>query len=895
MLYLIYSFCFILVMFVFGYINDLIVPLIQPYFPNVNTIVLDIIIQCIVILPIVILLLRTQKIVARNTDIRTLQLKIGLIGAVPLVCALILILLFFQSAFERYTNSQQLLEIAPVHVMVDETITDIDLLRDSELHDISVDESIIQAKLNSIASNLELISIRLDEFPFVNYERYQKQISLALIYLYDNYSVSSSDQSAQQRFSRYTDAINALNNLRHELNFDNLDALSIDVYYFINELESLYVALRTERTLLSEVFERGFFLALERDMFLDTRSTIRNLRLELENTTNLELLDTYNAYAANNLSIAVEQMKENLVDESHSDIIRNINQLLGYGGAIHNFKNYIIRRDDIYLDAFKDKVKGIETNLTLLRNKFPDSQRLAIQIDNIMLALNSYLQRVELVTEDKMGLLSVEQLDEMMRVDDSEAINALTRINQLEVFDFPVTKWRSDTNTDVMQLQQLIDSVKSGISTEMQEQINDATQWLIILFCLSVFLILVSAVLGINITSQVIQAYKLQRELKKQAEQATVAKSQFLANMSHEIRTPMNGIVGLMNMLRQTRLDEQQQKYLNHVEQSSQSLMRIINDILDLSKLEANKLVLEQQPVEIRPFFEHLYHLYAAICDEKRLGYQLQFADDLPFGCKTDPVRLQQIVSNLLSNAVKFTEDGRVSLKITTQHDRLTIAVTDTGIGMSEEQQANIFRRFEQADASTSRRYGGTGLGVNIVKEIVELMDGELQLHSYEGEGTTFIVHLPTTWLDATDFDTDDAEEQSAAEVDFSALTVLIVEDNTVNLMVAKSLLKNLGISTIHHAENGQIALDTVNDLIDSGAEIDLILMDCQMPVMDGYAASEALRAQNVDIPIVALTANALKGDKEKCLAAGMNDFVAKPIDKAHLEEVIRRWAGRVV
>ena len=881
-----------MVMFVMEYMNKQITPLLQPYFPDTNPIVIDIMLLCVVVLPIVILMLRSQKIAAKSIELRTLQLKIGLIGAIPLMSALVLIMLFFYDSYQQYTNSKKLQEIIPVSQLIDEKIVAIEEVRDTEYLDkeISYEELLQQnTQLLELHDNL---TNEIQSYDLKNIAKYSELLENTRNVIKMNADLTN--QTDIERFSNYSAAINYMNNLRHELEFDNRVSLSLKKYNFTRQLEHLRDDLVTERTVLTKVFERGYFIPQERAIFIDTRASSKTWHQELSKTSEESLIQSYEAYNSNINTQEVELQKKIIAGESHLDIILRINQLFGYGGAIHNFKNYLVRRDAKYLDAFLQQSEDLKQLLNVLRNRFPDSERLKMQIVDIINVLVTYQDKILLIQEEGADDISINALDEAVRVDDSEAIKALKQINQFQVYDYPIQQWREKTLIDLNEINTLIIISRLEITEQIETQIQSSGGRLIFLFFLSAILIILSAILAINITSQVVLAYKQQRTLKKEAEKATVAKSQFLANMSHEIRTPMNGIVGLMHMLRETELDTQQKKYLNHVEQSSQSLMRIINDILDLSKLEANKMVIENRPTELVPFFEHLYNLYSAICDEKRLGYQLHFEPHLPAGFEADTVRLQQIVSNLLSNAVKFTRDGRVSLRVGQEDDNLKIVISDSGIGMNAEEQKNIFSRFQQADASTSRKYGGTGLGINIVKELVELMGGDLQLHSEKGVGSTFIVRIPTVWLSKSDLTPED-DVAAGDDVDLGKLNTLIVEDNTVNLMVAKSLLKNIGVINLHHAENGEKAITTVQRLNDAGIQLDIIFMDCQMPVMDGYEASRRLREMNIDIPIIALTANAMKGDKEKCIEAGMNDFVAKPIEKAHLEETTQKWAFKKV
>jgi signal transduction histidine kinase len=380
---------------------------------------------------------------------------------------------------------------------------------------------------------------------------------------------------------------------------------------------------------------------------------------------------------------------------------------------------------------------------------------------------------------------------------------------------------------------------------------------------------------------------------KDLAEAANRAKSDFLANMSHEIRTPMNGIIGLAHLLRSTPLSGQQRDYLLKMQSSGEHLIGIIDGILDLSRVEAGKLELERTEFELRELLDRAAGSVAAECRAKQLALELTVAPDVPARFIGDPLRLSQILLNLAGNAVKFTEHGKVAVEVTARargdHElMLRVAVTDTGIGISEAQQRRLFQAFHQADSSSTRRFGGTGLGLAIARRLAELMGGEVGVTSRPGAGSTF-------WFTAK---LEPARDEGIAEAAADGETmvpaalarvrgarVLLVEDNDINQLIACALLDEAGV-VVDVAENGQVALDRI-----ARAPYDIVLMDMQMPVMDGVTAAAIRRdPAHAGLPIVAMTANVLPADRARCAEAGMNDFIAKPIEPALLWDALLKW-----
>ncbi|WP_165929436.1 PAS domain S-box protein [Flavobacterium rhamnosiphilum] len=390
---------------------------------------------------------------------------------------------------------------------------------------------------------------------------------------------------------------------------------------------------------------------------------------------------------------------------------------------------------------------------------------------------------------------------------------------------------------------------------------------------------------------------------KELAEAANKAKSEFLANMSHEIRTPLNGIIGFTDLLMKTHLGKTQEKYMTTINQSAHSLLYIINDILDFSKIEAGKLDLFIEKYDIKELLNQIMDLIVYQSNQKKLSLELNIAPDVPKYFWTDGVRLKQILINLLSNAVKFTEKGSIKLnvsiieKIDDSRAKFLFTVIDTGIGIQEENKKKIFNAFSQEDSSTTRKFGGTGLGLTISNQLLGLMNSHLQLVSTVNFGSAFYFYL--------DLEISNEISEDVKQITIPAITneivgksnksskkikIMIVEDNKINMLLLKTIIKNVPInSAIFEVINGKDAVEqfeTINP--------DIIFMDIQMPIMNGYEATQLIRTlkSGQNVPIIAITAGTEKEEKEKCLTAGMNDYISKPIVKGIIEEIISKWTS---
>ncbi len=413
-------------------------------------------------------------------------------------------------------------------------------------------------------------------------------------------------------------------------------------------------------------------------------------------------------------------------------------------------------------------------------------------------------------------------------------------------------------------------------NTEMQNKVNQAT-------------------FSLRRTLETIEVQNVELEMaRKSAESANKVKSEFLADMSHEIRTPLNGVVGFIHLLQKTQLTEKQQEYMQTVQRSANNLLSIINDILDFSKIEAGKLQIESTPMDIQECVEETIKLLAPYAREKNIKIAPYYHPNVPRGFLGDQLRIKQIITNLVNNAIKFTEQGSVVVHVKLNSDSpkntsVEISVTDTGIGLSEQDQKALFQAFNQVKIGTSRKFGGTGLGLVICKKLVEQMGGEIGVESKLGEGSTFWFTFPIQQYTLHAGPLTKKTLPTTTKKFDRHLNILAVDDNPDNLRLITILLEEMGIN-VTGKTSGQEAIQAVHDQL-----FELILMDIRMSNMNGLEAAQAIRRREADenhakVPIIALTAHALESEKNALLAAGIDDYLAKPVMESDLRKMIEKW-----
>lgn len=527
-------------------------------------------------------------------------------------------------------------------------------------------------------------------------------------------------------------------------------------------------------------------------------------------------------------------------------------QHLGYGGFIHDFKNLVLRKDiNKYLPKLETSLEDIKVVIHQLESYEQYSQQSLRELSRVVSDYENKLILIESLIEQQK---TSEEIDKVVKVDDTPALNVLAE------FD-------------------------SEIRARLHRESEKLNQNFFLAFIVHIFSAVVFILLLLVYFFRLIAASTKEYELTGKALEGAQAKSDFLANMSHEIRTPLNGIMGTLQVLQSNVKKEENIDLTTKALFSCRALLTIINDILDFSKIEANQLSIEEVDFSIYKLCESVSSDLNPIAISKSIYFDVSIADDVEQVWRGDPVRVRQILLNLASNAVKFTLEGGVKLQVVNAQrngvEGIEFCVNDTGVGMSESALESLFQRFAQADNSVTRKFGGTGLGMAITQNLVHLMKGEIVARSQEGEGTEVVVFLP---LQKSNVKQVDSDEDVISVPDLSNQTILIAEDNSVNIMVIKAMLLSTRAELIF-VENGQDAVDTFR-----AKKPDIILMDIQMPIMDGIQACKLIRNESAGQTVIALTANVMKDDLKNYKEVGFNNFIGKPIEQSELYKALSKY-----
>ncbi len=551
----------------------------------------------------------------------------------------------------------------------------------------------------------------------------------------------------------------------------------------------------------------------------------------------------------------------------------------------------------------KTKLQKFQTNIifceTALRDLVTkDDPRHSLELERELKAIreefieidNTIRPTSELKLLDQLNFLVNEKLD-----NSNQVMNILSQLGQDSALAFIRTLRGRTIRDSLIQTLSLINESRqqalSNISTSVNTNGAKAKSWGIILALVAC---LASLITFWYLVVQGQRQQKLIRTLdtsEKKIKEASKIQEQFVANISHEIRTPMNAILGFAGLLQKTNLEKNQQEYVRSIRSSAENLLTIINDILDLSRIESGMMHIERLPFNLRELLDSLATMMNVKAKSRNLYLKTEIDQSMPQILKGDAVRLTQILINLLSNALKFTHEGGVSIKAecAEKKDEITsvrFIISDTGIGIEQAKQKTIFERFHQAQPETTRRYGGTGLGLSIVKQLVEIQNGTISIDSEPGKGSVFTVVLPYQISKETEI-TGIPSAVLVAEPLLKKIKILVAEDNPMNQKLLQHLLAQwqIDFDMVHNGAEAMSALQR------GPGNYAMVLMDIQMPEMDGYTATEKIRHDlNLQIPIIAMTAHALAGEKEKCLGAGMDDYISKPINEEELYKLINKY-----
>lgn len=568
----------------------------------------------------------------------------------------------------------------------------------------------------------------------------------------------------------------------------------------------------------------------------------------------------------------------------------------------------LISGNEKLLEEFKvsSELKELETDISSLENK---TSRAVIRKDSSginefedkIAEVENDLKQLQKINDDDTTVKYVDKLDDLVQRKlffNRQLLDAYYKSGKNPAENLLIAQKEKDLTDSIMATAEIIDSSRrkllSDVTLSIDKSGKNAQQF-------SISLIILVVISGAGLFWYIINIIRKQTQLigqlnvsEKKVKDAAELKEKFMANMSHEIRTPMNAILGFTNLLQRKNIDSESKGYVQTIQKSGESLLTIINDILDLSKIEAGMMRIEAAPFSIRSLVHSIEMMFKIKTDEKQLQLLVTVDESLPDGLEGDATRLTQILVNLIGNALKFTSKGSIAIKITNEGCtekiiKTGIEISDTGIGIEKDKVATIFERFQQAEDSVTRRYGGTGLGLAIVNDLLLLQDGTITVESEAGKGTTFRIIIPYKIAAEQSRLAMPVEISTAIQYDFVNVCVLVVEDNEINRSLLYHLFNSWQLK-FDLVNNGREAIDILQT-----KNYNLILMDIQMPEMDGYTATQEIRGKlQLNTPIIAMTAHAMAGEREKCLSYGMNEYISKPIREGQLHKLIAQFTNIV-
>jgi len=877
-------------------------PILNPMVPWITSEILNITLLCLFVLPMLFIVVRRFKLVSTVASEQQVQLKLFVVTGFPLAIALVYIISSVIDKTDKLYEYQHYEESKSIETSLGHIVAELQKEReiaafyihgykDTDFNEWQYQILKTDNQLIAFQQSLSLVTKKNIEKRFVEQiprllsitqelNKFRDDISGLRIQLDDSLNFYS---SLIQKLISYRQTL--VNNIEY---VDVTKARMAFVQFLLAKEYAIY-----ERTLMTIVSDTGQFSSYtyhQHETILAAEQSYLNNFLLLDSNRNTKF------YIQQSLLpefSEIEAIRNTTQNYRVVDLFSSISSSLGYGGAIHHFKNYLLRHNNSDKTKFIQSYNNINSDLIELKSILDNNSQSYQHAQSIHSVVEQYHINIELVEQLINQGIPTAEINEIVNIDDSEAIAALTYFDNLLTSFISPEEWYKKSSKRIQIFSKVERQIVLNNNYQEKKLRDDIVFDLIVLSILSIILCYICVYLLTKILFDIIKSYKRISNLLVEADQSSIAKSEFLATMSHEIRTPMNGIVGLTDLIKDTKLSKLQNQYISKISSSADSLLAIINDILDFTKIEAGKIELDMQEINLKEFLNDIFELFSPDARAKAIKLNLSIDDNLDKFIISDPVRLRQIITNLISNAIKFTDAGSISLSVSDYSQKgrtaLMIEISDTGIGLTKEQQKNIFRRFKQADSSTTRKYGGTGLGLSISRQLARLLKGDIKLRSNVDSGTTFSVTFPCKFVKQSKKDAIKSNFDSAKFP--SDTNILLVEDNQVNQIVAKGMLKKLGFKNIVIAEHGLEALQLIEqNLEDESTPFQLIFMDCQMPELDGYETTKTLREKNITIPIIAMTANAMKGDREKCIASGMDDYISKPIDIEKLIASIHKW-----